>query len=151
MKKILCLLCALALAISLLAACDKNDLQPDINGAVTRSPGDGLQQQDFEFNTIWPENEFTKLLPPPTFETALDEPGEMELAIICAANVDQCKDYVESLKKAGYTENENTIDESAFGMIAYIYTASNKEGYTVEVNYSNTLGSITTLTIKKPS
>jgi len=148
MKRILCLLCLLALAASTLVACGN---KPSNGNAHTRSPGDGLNSQSLQFSANWPENEFVKQLPKPDFETAPSEQNEMVYSVVCAATVDQLKDYVESLKKTGFVKNADTIDENAFGMVAYIYTASNVEGYIVEVNYSNMLGSLTTLTITKPS
>jgi hypothetical protein len=134
--------------MSLLAACGKSTSTSGNGGVPFGRPA---EEQDFQFSAAWPENEFTKQVPKPKFKTALGEPSETELAVVCAATVDELKDYVESLKKAGYTENENTIDETAFGMVAYIYAANNEDGYSVEVNYSNKLGSLTTVTIKKPT
>ncbi|MCL2301277.1 MAG: hypothetical protein FWC27_14135 [Firmicutes bacterium] len=146
MKKIFGLLCALALAASLLAACS----QKPSNGA-SDSPGDNLHPRDHQFSADWPENDFTGQLPKPAFDTALTEPGEAEeYSIVCEATVEQLKEYVESLKAAGFTQDANTTDENAFSVVAYSYTASNEEGYTVEVNYSNMLGSLSTVTVKKP-
>jgi len=144
MKKILCLLCALVLASSLLAACGKNATPSEY------TPAGGFSPNNYEFSADWPENEFAKQVPKPKFKTDVGEPSETELTVACAASVDQLKVYVESLIKAGFTENADTTEESAFGMAVYIYTASNADGYTAEVNYSNMLGSTPTLKIKKP-
>jgi hypothetical protein len=57
----------------------------------------------------------------------------------------------ERIRQASANINNETIDENAFGMAAYIYTASNEASYTVEVNYSNMLGSLVTLTINRPT
>jgi len=145
MKRILCLLCALALAVSILTACG----QKPGNGA-SDSPGDNLHPRDYQFSADWPENDFSNQIPKPQFEIAPEQSGEMEYTIICEATVDQLKEYVESLKAVGFTKDANTTDENAFSVVAYSYTASNEEGYTVEVNYSNMLGSLSTVTIKKP-
>jgi len=146
MKKILFLLCVLALVIGALSACGQ---KTDNNGVPVDITVVGLYQRDFEFSADWPKNEFTEQLPKPKFGTTLNEPGETEYTIVCEATVDQLKEYVESLKTAGFTINDNTSEESAFGVYAYSYTASNEKGYIVEVNYSNTFGSMVTLTIKK--
>jgi hypothetical protein len=132
------------LAISLLAACGKN------KDAPTNNPGEGLHPNDYQFSESWPENKFTDQLPKPDFQIAVAEPGETVYSVVCEASVDQLKAYVESLKKAGFTINENTTEENAFSVSAYSYTASNEAGYTVEVNYSNMLGNLATVTIKNP-
>jgi len=136
MRKILFLLCILALAVSVLSACGE---KPDNNGIPIDITIPGLYQRDFEFSADWPKNEFTEQLPKPKFKTTADEPGEMEYTVVCEASVDQLKEYVESLKTAGFTINDNTSEGSAFGVFAYCYMADNEKGYTVEVNYSNTL------------
>jgi hypothetical protein len=58
---------------------------------------------------------------------------------------------VESLKEAGFKIGEKTTEENAFSVSAYSYTASNEAGYVVEVGYSNMLGSLAKITIKKPN
>jgi hypothetical protein len=148
LKKLLCLLCALLLSASLLAACNK---KPGGSGAPADNLADVLHPRNYEFSADWPENEFTAQLPKPGFQTTGEEPGEREYSVVCDATVEQMKEYVESLKAAGFTENENTMEENAFGVYAYYYTASNAEGYTVEVNYSTALGNMATLAVKKPS
>jgi len=156
MKKILCLLCAFALAVCFVA-CNKkpgND-EPSNNESVNNSAADELAEalhpQDFTFSADWPEEELAEQVPQPSFDTTIDEPSDKEYYIVCEATVDQLKEYVEELKAAGFTINENTTEESAFGVFAYYFTASNEEGYTAEVNYSNTLGSMATIRVKKPS
>jgi len=132
------------LVYSLLVSCSHK-----LSSGTPDSPGIGFYQRDYQFSADWPDNNFTELLPKPPFEVSLGEPSEMEYTIVCDATVDQLKEYVESLKAAGFTIGENTAEENAFGVSAYSFTASNEEGYTVEVNYSNTLGSLSTLTLKK--
>jgi len=140
-KKILCILCTLTLVLSLLAACGKNNI-----GVAS---ADALHRRDFEFSTDWPENEFSSQIPKPQFETALEDPSETEYSIVCDATVDQLKEYVEILKAAGFTKDESTTEENAFSVIAYKYSARNEEGYTVEANFSNALGSLATVTVRK--
>ncbi|MCL2300502.1 MAG: hypothetical protein FWC27_10210 [Firmicutes bacterium] len=146
MRKILFLLCLLVLAVSVLSACGE---KPDTNGIPIDITVPGLYQRNFEFSATWPENEFTEQVPEPKFETSLSKPGETNFTVLCAASVDQLKEYVESLKQAGFINNDKTEEENAFGVIAYYYTATNEKGYSVDVNYSNTLGGMATLTIKK--
>ena len=168
MKRILCLLCILALVFGLLAACGNTEpplSSSDITGPAEISGNDSplanipelsrlaedISQRGPLFDTAWPENEFTQQVPKPQFETTFSAYGETEFTVVCMATIDQLKDYVKELKKAGFKKNSNTTDENAFGMARYDYTASNKKGYAVEVKYSNMPGSISTLTIKKPA
>jgi len=159
MKRIFWLLCALALTAGLLAACGKSTDPPtppsDGNAPTIRpaeeqsSLAEGFTLPGALFNANWLENEFTEQLPKPAFETTLGVPSETGFSVICVATVDQLKDYVKDLKKAGFKKNASTTDKNTFAMAVYNYTASNKKGYTVEVNYSATFGGMATLTIKK--
>ena len=152
MKRIFCLLCVLVLVAGLLVACgQKSDAQ-----ASPSTPAGSLAEEqsslsevfappDTPPNVTWPENEYTEQLPKPDFETVLGFPGETEFSVFCIATVDQLRDYVKELRKAGFKQNESTTDEKN----VYSYTASNKKGYIVEVNCSNTLSGIATLKITK--
>jgi len=138
MKRILCLFCAVLLLAGLLGACEKSILSPE----NTSMPAGA-------FNAAWPENEFTEQVPKPVFETALGVPSEMEFTVLCVATIDQLREYVKGLKKAGFKRNDTITDEIVLGMTVFNYTASNNKGYAVEVNYTNTLGGMSTLIIKK--
>ena len=106
-----------------------------------------LNQLGELFTAGWPENEFTKQVPKPNFETSLGIPTDgNEFSVLCGASLEQLREYTKELKKAGFKKNESTTDQSAFGMTVYNYTASNGKGYTVEVN--SALG-VTSITIKK--
>jgi hypothetical protein len=144
MKRVLCLISALALGLILLSGCKQNT-----RGTVAMNPAEGLHPNNYKFSADWPKNEFSKLLPKPDFETAIDQLDGSVCNFVCEATIDQLKEYVESLKVTGFIENESVTEENAFSMVAYSYTASDGEGYIVEVNYSNMLGSLATVTIKK--
>jgi len=156
MKRIVSLLCALALTAALLAACGKSDnppTTPSNGGAPTSRPAEekssraeGFTLPEALFNAVWPENEFTKQVPKPKFETTLGVPTGTAFSIVCMATVDQLKDYVKDLRRAGFKKNASTTDEKT----GYSYMASNSKGYTVEVSYSNMFGGMATMTIKKP-
>jgi len=158
MKRILCLLCALSLAACLLAACGKSGPAPP---PPTDAPTtEAANNQGGEFNNFsevaeawnqlgqmfsagWPENEFTKLVPTPKFETTLGLPIDDGFGALTVASVDELKDYVKDLKKAGFDKSAETTDESFFGVAVYNYTATNNKGYTVEVIYSMGMSAIT--------
>jgi len=97
---------------------------------------EGLEQAFGQmFSATWPDNEFTRQVPKPKFEVGLGAADESSFGILTSAGVDQLKDYVKELKKAGFTISENTEDQSVFGMQMYSYSAYNGKGYGVEVNY----------------
>ena len=113
------------------------------------SPGgyeEALSQFGSIFSATWPENEFTKQVPKPKFETGLGFSDDSSFGILTSATVDQLKDYVKDLKKAGFSKNASTTDESIFGLTVYTFEAGNGRGYKVEVNY--TMG-MSAITIKK--
>ena len=105
-----------------------------------------LSQFNSMYSTGWPENEYTKQVPKPKFETSVGVADEGSFGILTAATVDQLKDYVKDLQKAGYTKNPSTTDENFMGFAVYQYEASNGKGYAVEVVY--TMG-MSVITIKK--
>jgi len=160
MKKILCLLCALALLAGLSAGCGATD-GPDEPAVTTTAAGvdttvpeataggDSTTSSDWEqiasiFSAQWPENEFTRQVPKPDFEVGLGATAtETEFSFICVGtSLDQLREYVKELQQAGFTKNAESTD--MLGM--YSYTANNGRGYAVTV--SSVLG-IHTLSISK--
>ena len=82
----------------------------------------------------WPENEFTKLVPKPSFElyAAVIE-GETFSVMFTNATIEQIKAYAEQVKAAGFNLNEELTDENVMGMVIYSFAAENADGYSVEV------------------
>jgi len=156
MKRILCLLCILALAAGLLAACGRKAPPPSVDEDITTAADnnidtpedleDALNQFNQMFSATWPENEFTKQVPAPKFEVGLGTVNETEYVVLCGATIPELKDYVKDLKRAGFTKNADTTDTSALGMTVYSYSANNSRGYRVEIN--NAMG-MSTITIKR--
>ena len=170
MKRILCLLCILALAAGLLAACGKKDPPPpppefttadsgnDIDAPANNGNDSGNDINSFDdfadamnqlgqmFSATWPENEFTKQVPKPKFEIGLGTITEEGYVVICGAPIPELKDYVKELQKAGFTKDSSTTDESAMGFTVYSYSANNGKGYYVEIG--NAMG-MSTISITK--
>jgi len=90
------------------------------------------------FSAEWPENEFTKQVPRPNFEVGIGTLTEEGYTAICGASITDLKDYVESLKRAGFNKDADTTDTSAFGFTVYSYSANNGKGYYVDIG--NTMG-----------
>ena len=82
----------------------------------------------------WPDNEFTKLVPKPSFElyAAVIE-GETFSVMFTNATIEQIKAYAEQVKAAGFNLNEELTDENVMGMVIYSFAAENADGYSVEV------------------
>ena len=82
----------------------------------------------------WPDNEFTKLVPKPSFElyaAAVD--GDTFSVLFTNATIEQLKAYAEQVKAAGFNLNEELTDENVMGMVIYSFAAENADGYSVEV------------------
>ena len=92
----------------------------------------------------WPDNEYTKLVPKPSFElyAAVIE-GETFSVMFTNATIEQIKAYAEQVKAAGFNINEEVEDQEAMGMVIYSFTAENADGYTVEITSANGTSSIT--------
>ena len=92
----------------------------------------------------WPENEFTKQVPKPDFQPTAANTQEKSFSVAFVnAKVEDIRNYVEELKKAGFTVNATNKDVEVFGVVAYAYTASNGNGYKVEVTYAQDMCGMT--------
>ena len=82
----------------------------------------------------WPDNEYTKLVPKPSFElyAAVIE-DETFSVMFTNATIEQIKAYAEQVKAAGFNLNEELTDENVMGMVIYSFAAENADGYSVEV------------------
>ncbi len=103
--------------------------KPD--GTWVFSDEDGNEAQ---LGGSWPDNEFTKLLPKPSFSVATAGAEGNEFAVTFAdATKDTIKAYTEQIKAKGFTLDPETTDMDMEGTEYYVYTASNADGYTVSV------------------
>ena len=167
MKRILCLLCILALALGLFAACGKSDPPPTppVNNDITtegdvappaNNGGDTIENfSDLAqamsglgqvFSAEWPENEYTKQVPKPKFDVGLGTLTGEGYVVLCGATIPELRDYVKDLQQAGFSKNASTTDESVFGMTVFAYEADNGKGYRVELG--NAMG-MSTITVSK--
>ena len=82
----------------------------------------------------WPDNEYTKLVPKPSFElyAAVIE-DETFSVMFTNATIEQIKAYAEQVKAAGFNLNEELTDQNVMGMIIYTFSAENADGYSVEI------------------
>ena len=112
-------------------------------GSGVEDPAQAFSQLAQMFGAGWPENEFTKQVPQPKFETSIGLPVDNGFGALTGANVDQLKDYAKDLQRAGFTRDASTTDESMLGFTVYSYEATNSKGYKVEVAYSMGMSAIT--------
>lgn len=94
----------------------------------------------------WPENEYTALLPEydaSPVDIAASEGGVYSM-VITGGTYEAAKAYGASLREAGFTVD---AEESDLGETAYIYTAKNSDGATVEFGYTTGVGSVISITI----
>ena len=92
----------------------------------------------------WPENEFTKQVPKPSFQpTAANTQSKAFSVAFVDASVEDIRNYVEELKAAGFTVNDTNKDVEVLGVVAYAFTASNGKGYKVEVTYAQNMCGMT--------
>jgi len=169
MKRILCLLCILALSAGLFAACGKSDPPPNpyeqpTTAAQVDPPqytdptengieinnfeelGEALEQLGQMFSASWPENQYTKQVPKPKFDVSLGTLTDDGYVALSGASIAELKEYVKELQKAGFTKNAETTDTSAFGITVYSYSANNGKGTYVEIG--NAMG-MSTISISK--
>lgn len=115
----------------------------DENASISFSD-DGIQISDEEgvvsLGGEWPDNEYTKCIPKPSFGTiSFTQVSETEGFIVqfSGATIDDTKQYIEVLRDAGYTENEELFDGSEIeGLETYEFSAQNSDGVFVCVDYA---------------
>lgn len=129
MKKTAVILAAVLIALSASSCGERNaPVSSEIPAAVKAVQPEG-----------WVSNEYTDILP--IIPDGLDVKGSKELetgngysVMLGNADLDMPKAYIASLKNSGFTQNtsEGVYDQIDMCM----FTASNAEGYTVEIIYS---------------
>jgi hypothetical protein len=133
MKKIITLALALTLALSL-AACGSTSnssggntsTPPASSNGGTSTPGGNTNTDD-----KWPDNEWTQQLPKPTFTISSSSTysGGGYIFTCKEATLDECKEYVETLKTSGFT-----VDTGGSVKDSYVaWNAKNSAGYKVSV------------------
>ena len=143
MKKYLALILTLALALSLTSCRGKGSPSngPDKSAAPAATQNANNAEKDDASsagsgsvqNGDWPDNEFTKLIPKPTW-TILSQNtlSYIFLATLSDATLEEVKAYVEELKTKGFTIDATTSDAGT----TYAYQAEHANGYYVSVTFS---------------
>jgi hypothetical protein len=88
----------------------------------------------------WPGNEFTELIPQPSFSVKIEGGGidSHDFALVFqGASIADIKAYVEEIKKAGFSLDVATDEFQVMGLQFYDFEAENKDGYEIEVFSTN--------------
>ena len=114
----------------------------DADGSVVIQHPDGSweyrdpdgQVSTAQFGGDWPDNEFTRLLPKPSFTlSAAVTSGDMFTVVFLSAELDQLKAYTEQVKTSGFNVDADTQEMEVMGMLIYSYSAENANGYRVNI------------------
>ena len=138
----------LSLSIMTLAACNGeyeisvvDDNQPE-SSASSSTPADtdmednSNMENSNQYGGNWPDNEFTKQVPDPGFDVHSVTTNSNSCNITFSnTTIDQLKGYVETIKASGFT-TVLTRETETRGMIHYLYSARNANGYEIVVTKS---------------
>lgn len=110
------------------------------NDSTTITNEDG---EKLTIGTNWPDNQYTRLIPKPSFGTVTSSwsADESFFAILGNVTLNQAKSYVSQLEAAGFNNDKYTMDGAAYGTDMYTFTAKNAAGNEVAAAYSS--GSLT--------
>ena len=153
-KKVLPFLFAFALLFTL-TACDGEQKSTGDDSITTESsvPSPVPSNTAVEDNSSiensnqlskpWPDNEFTRQVPDPSFEVHSVTTDSNSCNITFRnMTIDQLKEYAETLKDAGFT-TVLTRESEINGVSHYLYAARNANGYEVIVTQSVSYGILT--------
>lgn len=111
------------------------------DGTWTMQGEDG---QAAQLGGVWPDNEFTRLVPKPGFKLAGASISDDEFsAAFQSVAVDQIKAYAEQVKARGFTVDAEEEYQNFYGVVVYTYSAYNADGYRVEVTFASGTAGIT--------
>lgn len=106
---------------------------------------DGWEYTDEEGNKTaiggtWPDNEYTQLIPEPSFGTlSFTDISTTDgfIAQFGGGTIEDTKQYIKDLQDKGFNNNEELFDGSKLeGMESYSFSAQNNKGVTVAVDYA---------------
>lgn len=121
----------------------------DANGDLYVQSPDGswtfsASESDVKLDFGWPDNEFTALVPAPKFTVSASETDGNEFAAAFAdPTIEQIKAYANELKAAGFKEGASEAEQSIGEMTIYTFSASDKDGHTVELVYTQKTSGLT--------
>lgn len=140
MKKVCGMLLIVAL-IALMAACSNNSISD--TGEVTNNSGNSLPESFVMLDAgEWPQNEYTSNIPQPESGTLLrgwiDPDKEYCYIELSDMTQTKSKQYVKTLKEAGFTEVEK-VSEEIYDDYISVGTLLTKDNAIVNIAYTNDL------------
>ncbi len=119
---------------------DGNEIHQNEDGTWSVSKENGSAQYGGE----WPENEFTRLVPKPSFKLVGASTDEDDFTVaFSGVTAEQVRAYAEELKSAGFTVDAETEDKEVLGVVIYSYSASNASGYSVKLSFAYSVSGLT--------
>ena len=119
---------------------DRTTKVVDKDGTVSVQNADGswhFQSQDgseAQFGGDWPENEFTKLVPKPSFGVMAADTSDTEFNVLFSgADLDAVKAYAKKVQENGFVMGPKETDQDIQGTKMYSYEATNGNGYRINV------------------
>ena len=121
------------------------------DGSVAKQNSDGTWNvtsadgEEGQLGGEWPDNEYTKQLPKPSFGifAAMVDDAEGTFGVTFAdGDLDGIKAYVETVKASGFTINAETSGDSVAGLNMYSFMAENEAGYTVEILHTQGMSAL---------
>ena len=119
---------------------DRTTKVVDKDGTVSVQNADGswhFQSADgseAQYGGDWPENEFTKLVPKPSFGVMAADTSDTEFNVLFSgADIDAVKAYAREVQKNGFSSGPKETDQDIQGTVVYTFEATNRNGYRVTV------------------
>lgn len=125
------------------------DIKTNADGSTTYVDADGSEITQNEDGTWvvtnedgstgqlggdWPNNDYTKQVPKPPFSLTAASTDEYGFNVtFIGVEINDLREYVKELKNKGFTEDVESEDTEAYGIVIFTYAASNGKGYRVEV------------------
>ncbi len=129
-------------------------IDPDGSIVVQQPDGSWVVQDESgtqgQVGGNWPDNEFTRLIPKPSFAVLAATTDETSFTVVfSSATLDQVKEYAAKVKDAGFNIDARDQDNEYMGMIMYDFSGIHAAGYSIQINY--TAGSISMIIDKNIS
>lgn len=92
----------------------------------------------------WPDNEITRQVPKPPFKDPMIVTDEESITIMqMNSKLEDAKSYAKQLKDAGFTIDVNENSNEVVGFSIYTFSAQNKNGLFVSLNFASGTTSVT--------
>ena len=112
----------------------------DEDGTVVQQNDDGswsavgADGETAQFGGDWPDNEFTRLIPKPSFSlTAASSDSQQFSVAFVGADAEIIRQYAQQVKKSGFDKDVAEEGQNLFGIAVYNFSASDGKGHRIEI------------------